>query len=480
MGMFWQSSSNYRRVDRQTRSSIRAHTQNHNTRPPNSTTKTKLQSLLLVAFGILVYCYSQLDISNDNHTTLVLESLSFDDSNNNNAIPGMHPATTVVVVSKQENPHPHNEGNDNNNNQKQENQLRTTLSAANTVKGFLTLEEIPDEFLQKKKLRFDWTNLTPSIDFTRQMVTHQSNCSVPMGTFLYRNRFGLGSDLHVWGQALCNGMAMNMRIRTVGNWTWMDQQHCHNKISPMLCYFQQSELNCPGDHEIAIAHPNFDPQLNLSRSNGIVKDFCSNTVAKDMDKRRLRTAGLEYLFTRVTPLLQKEAERQLSLVFQKESQVPKDLITVHIRWGDKAREMKLVSIQEYIEAVNQILDKRPGASRDKANIYLATEDPEAVKQFQEAMPSTGWKLFLDQAYVEMLPYRVVEYNGSPKMSKAVGGRAGLVVLGSLLVAMEANDFVLTTSSNWSRLVNELRKSIVEPRCNNCTSIVDLRKVKFEW
>jgi hypothetical protein len=48
------------------------------------------------------------------------------------------------------------------------------------------------------------------------------------------------------------------------------------------------------------------------------------------------------------------------------------------------------------------------------------------------------------------------------------------VSGSLLVAMEANYFVLTTASNWSRLMNELRKNFVEPRCNNCTLMVDLK------
>ena len=35
--------------------------------------------------------------------------------------------------------------------------------------------------------------------------------------------------------------------------------------------------------------------------------------------------------------------------------VPEKLITVHVRWGDKSREMKLVAIDEYIKAVEKIL-----------------------------------------------------------------------------------------------------------------------------
>jgi hypothetical protein len=129
-------------------------------------------------------------------------------------------------------------------------------------------------------LRFHWTNLTPHMDLTRRMVAHQSNCEAPLGTFLYRNRFGLGSDLHIWGQALCNGLAHNMRLRTVGNWTWMDEEHCGGKEhSPMLCYFQHAELNCPGDIQAAIEQPGFDPESSLSRANGIVVKACEHRYA---------------------------------------------------------------------------------------------------------------------------------------------------------------------------------------------------------
>jgi hypothetical protein len=49
----------------------------------------------------------------------------------------------------------------------------------------------------------------------------------------------------------------------------------------------------------------------------------------------IRPAGAEFMFGRVSPLLVEEAERQLALVFEKAGQVPKDLIVVCVRWGDK-------------------------------------------------------------------------------------------------------------------------------------------------
>ena len=199
--------------------------------------------------------------------------------------------------------------------------------------------------VQGLRLRYDWTNLSPSLDLTTIILKHQSNCSMPMSSFTYRNRFGLGSDLHVYSQALGYGIETNRRIRTVGNWTWMDQNECGNVHpgidgsdgsgylgSPMRCYFASSELNCPGDVEYAVTNPGFDTVGGLSKSNG-------NLLAQSGDyasEKMLQTAVVESLFIRVTPLVVREAERQLNLIFGGTGMVPKDLITVHIRWGTSA------------------------------------------------------------------------------------------------------------------------------------------------
>mmetsp|Transcript_778 Transcript_778/g.1899 ORF Transcript_778/g.1899 Transcript_778/m.1899 type:complete len:402 (+) Transcript_778:234-1439(+) len=210
------------------------------------------------------------------------------------------------------------------------------------------------------RLRYDWTNLSPSLGLTKNILQHQSNCSIPLSTFVYRNRFGLGSDLHIYAQALGNGIETNRRIRTVGNWTWLDQSKCGNnrpgtnanekrdtsyfdalRGSPMRCYFATSELNCPGDVEYAIANPDFDHEHSLSKPNGNVivpnEDYVSQMLPskKDGGEQLLQTAVVESLFLRVTPLVVEEAERQLSIVFGGKNEVPVDLIAVHIRWGDK-------------------------------------------------------------------------------------------------------------------------------------------------
>ncbi|OEU21317.1 hypothetical protein FRACYDRAFT_181416 [Fragilariopsis cylindrus CCMP1102] len=350
-------------------------------------------------------------------------------------------------------------------------------------------------------LRYDWTNLTPSLDMTKHIIQYQSNCSLPMSTFTYRNRFGLGSDLHVYSQALCNGIKSNRRIRTIGNWTFMDQSHSSSSSSskkgsrnmlgsPMRCYFASSELNCPGDVEYAIDNPGFDNNHSLSKPNGNVvstnSDCLSGLVLPSSEKEKdndvvgqqklFQVAVIESLFTRLTPLVVDEAERQLNLIFGGKEKVPKDLITVHVRWGKEK-----VNITEYIDAVYQILEKRNekqimngGVIKEEVNIFLATEDPKAVVEFRNVLP-IGWNLFVDQFLVDTNSHRIDDYNGMSKMTQTLHGKTGLLAMGSLLVAMEANDFVLTTASNWSRLMDELRLSIINPRCGNCTSMIDLRQ-----
>ncbi|CAJ1942774.1 unnamed protein product [Cylindrotheca closterium] len=349
-------------------------------------------------------------------------------------------------------------------------------------------------------LRLDWTNQVPQSPLARRIQQHQMDCSLPLGNFKFRNRFGLGSDLHVWSQAMCNAMHFGVRIRTVWDWLWMDQQSCQSIIieenkktkrtlgSPLQCYFPRAELQCPSDSEIVLEHPIFDSALfNISggRRQGTVNWDCSSILSSEsgdgneMQRRfQFQEAGMEFLFGQISQHVVEEANRQHFLVFgsgnTSQTTTPNDLITVHIRWGDKKREMKLLQIQQYLNAIDQLVQGRP---RPVVNVFLATEDPEAVQQFQQQAP-TDWKIYIDQFYTELLPHRNGnEYNGVPKAATALEGRMGTIALGSLLVALEANEFVITTESNWSRLLNELRKSIVDPTCHGCTKVMDLKPIQ---
>lgn len=151
--------------------------------------------------------------------------------------------------------------------------------------------------------------------------------------------------------------------------------------------------------------------------------------------------------------------------------------------------MDLAPISEYLSAIHTILNRRHqqednttkhsvrnGIHNNQtvaAHIYLATEDPHAVEEFIRAAPD-HWNLYIDRSVVELSEFRPPKGNRASWTTRITRGRAGLVALGSLLVAMEATDYVLTTASNWSRIMNELRQVAIDPQCNNCTTMIDLR------
>ena len=64
------------------------------------------------------------------------------------------------------------------------------------------------------------------------------------------------------------------------------------------------------------------------------------------------------------------------------------------------------------------------------------------------------------------------------MAQDSNGSYGLESIASLVLAMEAKYYVLTTGSNFSRLINELRTNVVDVKCGNCTKMIDLNP--GEW
>lgn len=379
---------------------------------------------------------------------------------------------------------------------------------------FVELQEETDTGRQPHlRLRLDYTNLERLSPFAKAYERVQNDCSINRLAIARQRDFaGLGSDIHVYSAAMCKAMEKtNARLRTVGTWIWNSKNHCpvqdenNNTItdttsSPMLCYFPQSETVCPNDTISGSM-----PQFKVTDDDGRMKlQSCPKMTQKYGGTSAIRAATTEYLFTRLSDFVIQEAERQLHIHFGNNArtnyQVPKNLITVHVRWGDKRYEVNLLPIERYTNAVHEIVNDRKRARRaaaiansdtthddhshgsdnddsgdENVHIYLSTEDPEAVEAFMSNIPR-HWNVYLDQYYTEMLPYRNQTgdvHSVNTINAKLLEGRSGLLALGSLLVGMESNDFVVTTKSNWSRLINEIRKNILHPRCQNCTRVIDL-------
>ena len=357
------------------------------------------------------------------------------------------------------------------------------------------------------RLRLDYTNLKLLSPFAKEYERVQTDCSInTLAIARQRPYTGLGSDIHVYSISMCKAIEMNnTRLRTVGSWIWNPVEHCpivDNNKSPMLCYFPKSETVCPNDDD---EDSEMIERVSTTDSGGLIDvNSCPNVTARYGGTSAIRAATTEFLFTRLSNFVKVEAERQLQIHFgnnpHTNNRVPNDMITVHIRWGDKSLDMDLLPMDHYTNAVHKIVDDRRMARNsatisdinhtnanldgndieEMVHIYLSTEDPEAVELFLNTTPG-HWNVYLDQYYVEMSPLRKQFgnlYGANSDLVIQSQGRSGLLALGSLLVAMEAKDYVLTTGSNWSRLMNEIRKNIIDPRCNFCTTMVDL--IPFEY
>ena len=279
------------------------------------------------------------------------------------------------------------------------------------------------------------------------------------------------------------------------------------------------------------SEPNTEEEENNNNDTAAEAAIALTTRSISKYISEYRAATTEYIFQSIHPMIVQEAERQIGLLFESSSSnnninhnnnnnyedkttttpttssmVPLDMITVHLRWGDKFFEMDLVSIEEYVQAIVDMLQIIHDNNNDKsdpeydrqqqananpidnttaAHIYLASEDPNAVSEFLQytQLYYPNWNIYIDRTITELHQFRPNVGNRASWTTKNTKGRAGLIALGSLLVGMESKYYILTTGSNWSRIMNELRTNVIHKRCcinnsKNCTHMIDLRP--GEW
>eukprot|EP01031_Cornospumella_fuschlensis_P027246 gene27246-32916_t len=315
---------------------------------------------------------------------------------------------------------------------------------------------------QLKLLRNNWQNRPLHSPYAKEIHRHLSNCSRKVVYHQFKN-YGMGGDLHIWSQAICNAIGQESVLNIIPqqSWAWNDKKFCVGKEIPVLaCYFNYANF-CPetsGRQEI-ITHLN-----ELHR--------CPEYIF-DMDSRlAFRAAAMEFLFSNLSFPLVNETEHAALKLFGSKG-VPENMITVHIRWGDKSQEMRIVPIATYLLAIKSLLEKHNITT--KPQIFLISESSEARAEFLKEVSSSNlpWEVRFheqpqssDLSATERWPVRAAFVSE---------GATGLASLVSLLIALESKFYVLTTGSNWSRLINELRVNVVDVRCNNCTYMVDLQQ-----
>jgi hypothetical protein len=89
-------------------------------------------------------------------------------------------------------------------------------------------------------------------------------------------------------------------------------------------------------------------------------------------------------------------------------------------------------------------------------IYLVTESSDAVQEITQNLHQVN----LTNAVVLSHGYHLSDHQKRDAIPNVHGsiGRANMV---SLLLSLESRYFILTTASNWSRVIDELRRNVLE-------------------
>lgn len=334
-----------------------------------------------------------------------------------------------------------------------------------------------------RHLNHRWTNRELNSTLAKKIYEKQNKCTPTVNEYFHKSS-GMGSDLHVWTQAVCNSMQTGETLLLKDeSWIWNDKAFCqqHSTVKgPFGCYFNL-QLTCP---ESKFSH------RPIKVSNGY--EMCPKYIKNIDDRQAFRAAAIEYLFSNLNEKLVKETNEAIVEVFG-DTGIPKNLITLHLRWGDKGREMTLVTAQEYFDGIAALVANHSIAS---PHIYVTTESMDGIEQLKDVVRQNGkdWKVvyFAPAVFEEakaFVPSSRAQQPAStdggnvtaPKMISPMDmaimtqGAVGKNSMVALLLAMEARYFLLTSGSNWSRLIDELRRSVVDVDCNGCTEMVDLRE-----
>ena len=330
------------------------------------------------------------------------------------------------------------------------------------------------------QLRFDWTHLPPRSALAQrisraqqQTRSHQEDdvdnyCHRAADAFrVWRPpNGGLGMNLHVWAAHLCGALEHDQILVPWGRWKWAGPE-CHRQYGPrpFLCYFGDhvaAARACPTTNNATTAAAEWEALLEKAPSPPM--EQCPTFIRPDQPVRSYMAAAAEYLFQSVRPAVVAEAEAQVRAAFPQGLPLPHHLVTIHMRWGDKGKETPLLPASHFVRGARALIDRAGNIPATDTHVYLASEDPDAIAAFRRAAPS-HWRVHTSGP--EHAP------GASKAMAGFRSGPHGLSSLAALLVALQADHYVLVTVSNWSRLINELRLNVVDPRCGGCTTVRDL-------
>lgn len=270
------------------------------------------------------------------------------------------------------------------------------------------------------------------------------NCSDRNYFLLPKHYSGIGSMIHVFGASLAKGMNMNRTVLTHPKFfnKFIKSPLCKGK--PGLDCFFIPISNCTfTEKEILSNEQKFLP-LNLGNRLEI-----PNSILPIIEKSAT-PKSLYYFYWRIQAtyfmVRFNSITKEIISDFRKKFLInPKDLydVSIHIRHGDKYKEMKLINTQFYtypLEILHKLLKR-------KLSVFVSSDDPSAIDYF----------VSLDKKKYEISYFN---YQGQEKVydlnNLTNGFNNSIQSFSNLLESNKSRYLIGTLKSNWNRLILEVR------------------------
>jgi hypothetical protein len=221
-----------------------------------------------------------------------------------------------------------------------------------------------------------WGNRTMHSDLAHHIKQSQHNCS-HQAVFYKINNWGMGSDFHHFSQALCIALEEHKTVFVTGDWVWNDKYFC-GRYATLPPDTNNASFDCYFSREVSPCVPAFYRTIDANNSYSKCPSFVRNKHTRTV----FRAASMEYLFAYLNHHIVVDAEKAMGDIFGEQG-IPLDMITVHVRWGDKIHSWgdTLLAIEVYVDAVEKLVFRK---SIEDPVIFLVSEDPAAVQAFQES------------------------------------------------------------------------------------------------
>ncbi|KAG7556971.1 hypothetical protein ISN44_As11g029720 [Arabidopsis suecica] len=126
--------------------------------------------------------------------------------------------------------------------------------------------------------------------------------------------------------------------------------------------------------------------------------------------------------------------------------IPRPILSVHVRMGDKACEMRVAALEEYMRLADRIKDRFPELNK----IWLSTEMKEVVDKSKDY---GQWRFYYTEVVRQVGNKSMAEYEAS--LGRETSTNYPLV---NFLMASEADFFVGALGSTWCFLIDGMRNT----------------------